>query len=154
LKFWFEFQLVPLHIGGHTFTTSRQTLTSVPDTYFESMFSGRFELTPDDDDGAYFIDRDGRRFHHILNFLRDPTKFKLSSDVSEGQRGGELEVEAEFYGLLDRMMPGSYLTKERIGQSLVQVACRTGKKRDIQTAMAQARVLVFVMGSTTPFLSN
>jgi hypothetical protein len=126
----------------------------VPDTYFESMFSGRFELTPDDDDGAYFIDRDGRRFHHILNFLRDPTKFKLSSDVSEGQRGGELEVEAEFYGLLDRMMPGSYLTKERIGQSLVQVACRTGKKRDIQTAMAQARVLVFVMGSTTPFLSN
>jgi hypothetical protein len=149
----FQKSKINLDIGGHNFTTSRQTLTSVPDTYFASLFSGRFELTPDDDDERYFIDRDGRHFHHILNFLRDPMSFKLSSDVTEGQRG-ELEVEAKFYGLFDYMMPGPYLAQERIGQSLVQAACRSGKERDIQTAMAQVRVLVFEMGSTTPFLND
>jgi hypothetical protein len=101
-----------LNFGGHKFTTSRQTLTSVPDTYFASLFSGRFELTPDAaDDGSYFIDRDGRQFEHILNFLRDPRSFKLSPDlVTEGQRLA-LEVEAKFYGLfhglLDREIQGA-----------------------------------------------
>jgi hypothetical protein len=71
-----------LDVGGHNFTTSRQTLTSVPDTYFASLFSGRFELTPDENNGAYFIDRDGRHFHHILNFLRDPVHFTVSADLT------------------------------------------------------------------------
>jgi hypothetical protein len=44
--------------------------------------------------------------------------------------------------------------QERIGQSLVLAACRTGKERDVQTAMAQVRVLVFEIGSTTPFLTE
>jgi hypothetical protein len=78
----------------------------VPDTFFASLFSGRFALTPDDD-GAYYLDRDGRQFHHILNYLRNPHSSKLNADLSEGQRG-ELEEEARFYGLLDRMMPGPY----------------------------------------------
>jgi hypothetical protein len=34
---------------------------SVPDTYFASLFSGRFALTPNAE-GAYFIDRDGAQF--------------------------------------------------------------------------------------------
>jgi len=58
-------------VGGRTFTTSRTTLTSVRDTFLEVMFSGRHELFPDAD-GAYFIDRDGAHFRHILNYLRDP----------------------------------------------------------------------------------
>jgi hypothetical protein len=47
-----------------------------------------------------------------------------------------------------------YVAQERIGRSLVRRACGTGKERDIQTAMAQARVLVFEIGSTSPFLSE
>jgi hypothetical protein len=43
----------------------------VRDTFLEVMFSGRHELFPDAD-GAYFIDRDGAHFRHILNYLRDP----------------------------------------------------------------------------------
>jgi hypothetical protein len=138
------------YVGGHRFETSRQTLTSVPDTYFASLFSGRFELTLDDD-SSYFIDRDGTHFKHILNCLRDPGSFKLNAEVTEGQRD-DLEVEAKFYGLLDRVMP--YREQELIGRSLVQAACRTGRRRDIWTAMMQARVLEFDMGSTTPFLTE
>jgi hypothetical protein len=47
---------IKLDVGGWTFTTSRTTLTSVPDTYLWSMFGGRFLLSPDAD-GAFFIDR-------------------------------------------------------------------------------------------------
>jgi hypothetical protein len=61
------------------------------------MFSGRFVLTPDGTDGAYFIDRDGRHFYHVLNFLRDPVSFKLSFDMPDTQIS-ELAVEATFYG--------------------------------------------------------
>jgi hypothetical protein len=113
--------------------------------------SGRFKLAPEAD-GTYFIDRDGSHFRLVLNFLRDLGSVKLSSAVMAQRERQELVVEARFYGLLDRMMP--YRAQERIGQSLVQRACLTGKKRDIQTAMAQVRVLVFDMGSTTPFLTE
>ena len=34
------------------------------------MFSGRHPLKKDED-GSYFIDRDGTHFRFILNFLRD-----------------------------------------------------------------------------------
>ena len=77
----FQTNKICLDVGGHKFTTSRQTLTSVPDTYLSAMFSGRFALAPDAD-SSYFIDRDGKHFGHVLNFLRDPVSFKLSSDTT------------------------------------------------------------------------
>jgi len=122
----------------------------VPATYFASLFSGRFELTLDAE-GTYSIDRDGIHFRHILNFLRDAGSFKLSSEVTEGQKE-ELAVELQFYGLLDRMMP--YYAQERVGQALLQRACLTGTNQELRTAVAQARVLVFEIGSTTPFLTD
>jgi len=35
-----------------------------------AMFSGR-HFVQKDEDGRYFIDRDGTHFRYILNFLRD-----------------------------------------------------------------------------------
>jgi hypothetical protein len=37
------------------------------------LFPGRYNLTPDAE-GSYFIDRDGRYFDHILNYLRNPKR--------------------------------------------------------------------------------
>jgi vacuolar-type H+-ATPase subunit I/STV1 len=70
----YEFQTKKtlLNVGGIRFETSLPTLTSVRDTYIGSMFSGCFPLAPDPTDGAYFIDRSGAHFEHILNYLRDP----------------------------------------------------------------------------------
>jgi hypothetical protein len=145
----FQTTKIILSVGGHRFETSRQTLTSVSGTYLASMFSGRFLLTPDAE-GVYFIDRDGAHFRHILNFLRDPVeKYKLNANLNEGHRE-ELMVELEYFGLLDRMLP--YRAQERVGQSLLQRACLDGTRRALETAVAQARVLVFDLGSTTPFL--
>ena len=47
-----------VNVGGKVYKTTLDTLRKDPD----SMFSGRHELKSDGDDGAYFIDRDGKLF--------------------------------------------------------------------------------------------
>ena len=59
---------IKLNIGGHTFTTSRSTLVSEKGSMLEAMFSGRHTITPDETDGSYFIDRDGRKHTPVWFF--------------------------------------------------------------------------------------
>ena len=59
----YSFQTL-LSVGGVRFETSLPTLTSVPDTYLEVMFSGRYPLAADPD-GAFFLDRESL-FHQEL----------------------------------------------------------------------------------------
>lgn len=61
--------LVQLNVGGHRFTTTRETLLSVPDTLFHPLLSDRFPVSRDEH-GAHFIDRDGQYFAPILTYLR------------------------------------------------------------------------------------
>ena len=49
---------VLLDVGGSFFPTSRATLTSVPGSIPEAIFSGRHTITADED-GWLSIDRDG-----------------------------------------------------------------------------------------------
>ena len=51
-----------LNVGGKIYKTTLDTLRKDPDSMLSSMFSGRFELKADDEDGGYFIDRDGELF--------------------------------------------------------------------------------------------
>ena len=113
--------VVELNVGGIKFTTTISTLTSVPSTYFEAMFSGRHtnnnsnnypnkpvsrnDQNNNDDnspnntsnDNYYFIDRDGKHFRHILNFLRcSGVVVSLPTDEASKR---ELLIEADFYGL-------------------------------------------------------
>lgn len=54
-------EIIDLNIGGtHMITTSRRTLTSVPESTLNAMFSGRHALTIHN--GRVFIDRDGSAF--------------------------------------------------------------------------------------------
>jgi len=51
-----------------------------------------------DNDGAYFLDRDGTLFHHVLNYLRDGAhKFVPPDDIMEKR---ELAREAEALGII------------------------------------------------------
>lgn len=61
---------IKLNVGGTYYTTTLTTLKSDPDSMLAAMFSGRFPIEKDEDDGAYFIDRNGRVFGHILDWLR------------------------------------------------------------------------------------
>lgn len=60
-----------------------------------AMFSGR-HFVQKDEDGRYFIDRDGTHFRYILNFLRDGNTY-IPTDNQ--QLVDELFEEVSFYGL-------------------------------------------------------
>lgn len=89
--------VVRLNVGGDIFVTNVQTLAehcwyfrslASPDSTFVTLF------LPDAFGGAFFIDRDGALFRHLLSFLR-------SGCVPAGLRDSEwalLKAEAEFYG--------------------------------------------------------
>uniref|UniRef100_A0A8C9UZA8 BTB/POZ domain-containing protein KCTD3 n=1 Tax=Scleropages formosus TaxID=113540 RepID=A0A8C9UZA8_SCLFO len=85
-------EIIHLNVGGKRFSTSRQTLTWVPDSFFSSLLSGRIS-TLKDETGAIFIDRDPSLFAPILNFLRTKELHPRSINVHL------LMHEAEFYGI-------------------------------------------------------
>uniref|UniRef100_A0A672Y563 BTB domain-containing protein n=1 Tax=Sphaeramia orbicularis TaxID=375764 RepID=A0A672Y563_9TELE len=84
--------IIHLNVGGKRFSTSRQTLTWVPDSFFSSLLSSRIS-TLKDETGAIFIDRDPSLFAPILNFLRTKELHPRSINVHM------LMHEAEFYGI-------------------------------------------------------
>ncbi|XP_065452049.1 BTB/POZ domain-containing protein KCTD21 isoform X1 [Chrysemys picta bellii] len=83
---------ITLNVGGKLYTTSLSTLTSFPDSMLGAMFSGKMP-TKRDSQGYCFIDRDGKVFRYILNFLRT-SHLDLPEDFQEM---GLLRREADFY---------------------------------------------------------
>ena len=63
-------QVVTLDVGGTKYRTTLSTLTKYPDSILEDIFSER-QAIPQQEDGSYFIDRDGEAFKYILRYLRD-----------------------------------------------------------------------------------
>ncbi|KAL6200543.1 hypothetical protein ACLB2K_030324 [Fragaria x ananassa] len=86
--------LVYLNVGGKKFYTSIDTLTRLePDSMLATMFSGRHTLFQDREAGYTFIDRDGKYFGYILNWLRDgdvPILEDRKSEVSTTPEGGTI----------------------------------------------------------------
>uniref|UniRef100_A0A915PSA4 BTB domain-containing protein n=1 Tax=Setaria digitata TaxID=48799 RepID=A0A915PSA4_9BILA len=62
-------QYIKLNVGGALYQTTISTLTK-HDSMLRAMFSGRMEVLTDSD-GWVVIDRNGKHFGTILNFLRD-----------------------------------------------------------------------------------
>ena len=67
-------KVMTLDVGGTKYRTTLSTLTKYPDSMLGVMFSGRHDL-PQQEDGSYFIDRDGELFKYILMYLRDREAF-------------------------------------------------------------------------------
>lgn len=84
--------IIHLNVGGQRFSTSRQTLTWIPDTFFTALLSGRIPSLRDET-GAIFIDRDPSNFSVILNYLR--TREVDLKDVDMRV----LRQESEYYGI-------------------------------------------------------
>lgn len=87
--------VIRLNVGGDIFQTTAQTLFGFEhDSYFCSRFSGRYVEHPSPFDGAYFIDRDGTHFRHLLNWLRDQRLAVNDEDTLQ-----QILREAEYYQL-------------------------------------------------------
>ncbi|XP_069748267.1 BTB/POZ domain-containing protein KCTD14 [Narcine bancroftii] len=61
--------VVTLNIGGHIYWTTLSTLKRFPGTKLAEMVNGQSKPKMDAE-GRYFFDRDGKHFHHVLEFLR------------------------------------------------------------------------------------
>lgn len=84
-------QYVKLNVGGSLHYTTIGTLTKL-DSMLRAMFSGRMEVLTDSE-GWILIDRCGKHFATILNFLRDG-----SVSLPDSQRElVELQAEAKYY---------------------------------------------------------
>eukprot|EP00617_Octactis_speculum_P020662 CAMPEP_0185754850 /NCGR_PEP_ID=MMETSP1174-20130828/13437_1 /TAXON_ID=35687 /ORGANISM="Dictyocha speculum, Strain CCMP1381" /LENGTH=188 /DNA_ID=CAMNT_0028433225 /DNA_START=82 /DNA_END=648 /DNA_ORIENTATION=+ len=86
---------IRLNVGGVKYHTSRGTLMQCPSSMLARMFSGTW--TVHEDEGYAFIDRDGTRFRHILNYLRNRTVPAFEDEW----RFQEVLEEADFFGLPD-----------------------------------------------------
>ncbi|PKU63254.1 FH protein interacting protein FIP2 [Dendrobium catenatum] len=86
-----------MFIGGKKYATTVDTLTQrEPYSMLAAMFSGRHNVCRDSETGMVFVDRDGKQFRHILNWLRDGILPTLTNVEYQ-----ELLREAEYYQLLE-----------------------------------------------------
>ena len=83
--------IVRLNVGGKCFDTTAETLLKLP--IFQPVLEGRFDFARDED-GRFFVDRDGMRFQHVLQFARDARR--PSRAIIEKQRE-ELLSECDFF---------------------------------------------------------
>jgi len=84
-------ELVYLNIGGYKYTTDRETLCK-SSNYFSGMLNGRFQAFKKDKDGYIFINRPGKYFEPILEYL-------ITGDVvvPQGMSTKALVRESSFY---------------------------------------------------------
>jgi N-acetylneuraminic acid mutarotase len=86
---------IVLDIGGYRYTTSVQTLRRLPGTFFDAYFSGRYTMDRSED-SSIFIDRDGKHFGQVLEYLRDGVVSVAEKDASELDMGELRWLKREF----------------------------------------------------------
>jgi hypothetical protein len=89
---------VILDVGGEKYTTSVDTLTArEKDTFFTELFARKWQLERDPKDDSIFVDRNGKLFAYILEYLRTgAVPNSVKNDVSLQQ---SLVVEADYFRL-------------------------------------------------------
>ncbi|XP_016888221.1 BTB/POZ domain-containing protein KCTD12-like isoform X1 [Cynoglossus semilaevis] len=89
-------EIVELNVGGQVYVTRLETLTAVPSSLLWTKFTQNSPGDlPKDNQGRFFIDRDGFLFRYILDYLRD-SKLYLPEFFKERKR---LQKEADFFQL-------------------------------------------------------
>ena len=158
---------IKLNVGGNVFQTSMETLTKYPESLIAEMFSAKFNLKTDDD-GCYFIDRDGTHFRHILNYLRSGTT-PVSSILNAFSE--EISIEAEYYGLVGLInaikaklngdidndeddkgnaKEGDEELKESLGEIINKELCATKEKLNSFLSSLDANI-AFLEGATSHY---
>jgi len=100
--------MVTLNVGGEKYTTSVDTLTRIKDTFFTALFSQQWELEQNPDDKSIFIDRNGKIFTYILEYLR--TDIIPNNVMRDETLLHSILIEAQYIHLqkLLELLAGSY----------------------------------------------
>lgn len=91
-------EIIKLNIGGIKYMTTKSTLTRISFSFFSNLLEGLLPSTKDEE-GYYFIDREGLYFSPILNYMRTGQIIVPSNIPIEA-----LLQEADFYLLPDLWM--------------------------------------------------
>lgn len=130
---------IKLNIGGNLFMTSRETLMKDPNSMLARLIDGDSDLISDkDEQGAYLIDRDGKYFQPILNYLRHGKLILDSGLAAEG-----VLEEAEFYNITHLIA----LIKEHIQRRDQQTAVVDNKQRVYRVLQCQENELTHMIST-------
>ncbi|XP_041458151.1 BTB/POZ domain-containing protein KCTD19-like [Lytechinus variegatus] len=64
-------EILGLNVGGKVYQTTKETLMREPNGYLATIISEKNLYKSRDKDGNFGIDRDGKLFRYVLNFLRE-----------------------------------------------------------------------------------
>ena len=97
-------EVIHLNVGGTLFVTKLVTLRKYKNSILGEMFNG--QIIPDQDkDGNYFIDRNGKYFDHIIEFLRDENYLPPVEVVMEVIKEADYYILKKYMDRLNRMQP-------------------------------------------------
>ena len=89
-------EVVSLNVGGNLhIQTEKDVLRSVPDSLLAKMFSDMHELKKIDDE--VFLDRDGKTFETLVNYLRNDRK--VFPEFEEKNLENHFFKELHFWGI-------------------------------------------------------
>jgi hypothetical protein len=107
--------VLDLNVGGQKLSVLRQTLTCVPGSMLESLFSGRWDAArlAMDKDGNFFIDQPFELFEAMINFLRVKSLERpgsnaiLSPDFKDHPPAKQQHFRkmVEYYGMTSTIFP-------------------------------------------------
>ncbi|CAK1581800.1 unnamed protein product [Parnassius mnemosyne] len=129
---------VKLNVGGTLFYTTIGTLTK-SDNMLRTMFSGRMEVLTDSD-GWILIDRCGKHFGTILNYLRDGS-VALPESIRETM---ELLAEAKYF-LIEELTEACHQAlnkKERDAEPICRVPLITSQREEQLLIMSTSKPVV------------
>lgn len=87
-------KIIEFNVGGVPYTTTMDTLKQDEDGLLFKLASGKIGITMINN--AIFIDRDGKLFRHVIDYLRNTTTWTIPKKVDTEA----LIREADFFGLV------------------------------------------------------
>ena len=126
--------MVELNVGGITYATTLATLNKVPHSKLTQTINRLLSNDPNDkenldaffyhqDTNKFFVDRDGALFRFVIDYLRQPSSFRLPENFGERDR---LSCEAKYYGL--DALASSVLVKSPSSRNDSGIGTSSGKR--------------------------
>eukprot|EP00956_Cyclotella_meneghiniana_P011775 scaffold16542_cov74-Cyclotella_meneghiniana.AAC.2 len=122
---------IKFNVGGRHFEVSRQLVEQNPYTMLAKMISETWET--DDPDKPLFIDRDGEKFAHVLDYLRYGS-IELPESIPESMFKRELD----YYGIIANDGSVVQWKKKTLGEIMTDVKCQVAKAEENEHILALA----------------